>query len=93
MGVGGGFPRSPSPSDPDKDIHLENVVVGAPQCTGALRVAQYDLVRQYDIYRAGFLRTLGTKARGPVNVLSAIVRGSEMRRNTFHNNLPQSEKL
>ena len=40
MGVGGGFPRSPSPSDPGKDIRLGDVVVGPAKRTEAIRVVQ-----------------------------------------------------
>ena len=47
VGIGGGVPRHPTPTDPEKDIRLGDVVVGWLDETGAPAVVQWDFHRYY----------------------------------------------
>lgn len=59
VGIGGGVPRTPSLEDPDKDIHLGDVVVGWTENPGDPAVVQWDYVRYYggtDVTSFGILQ-------------------------------------
>lgn len=48
VGVGGGMPRHPNDWE-DKPIHLGDVVVGSPEATGAVAVAEHDRGRMLPV--------------------------------------------
>ena len=69
VGIGGGVPRSPPPNDPEKDIHLGDVVIGWAESTGVPGVVQWDLVR----YREnGNIEPLGILDKPDRRLLSAL---------------------
>ena len=57
--IGGDVPRTPSLEDPDKDIHLEEVVFGWTENPGHPAVVQWDYVRYHggtDVTSLGILQ-------------------------------------
>ncbi|CZR51490.1 uncharacterized protein PAC_01366 [Phialocephala subalpina] len=71
VGIGGGVPQSVVLQDPERDIHLGDVVVGWPDLTGAPAVVQYDLIeRQGDDVE--MQRLLSTSEKPDRKLLSAL---------------------
>ena len=47
MGIGGGLPHNPPSADPEKDIHLGDVVIGVAEKPGVTGFVQYDFERDH----------------------------------------------
>ena len=69
VGIGGGIPRKPTPGDPNKDVHLGDVVVGWAEKTGNPGVVQWDYIRYYDEDK---MEPLGYLDKPDCRLLSAL---------------------
>jgi nucleoside phosphorylase len=69
VGIAGGVPRDPPLEDPNKDIHLGDVVVGWADVTGDPAIVQWDFMREEN---DGECRLLGRLANPHVRLLNAL---------------------
>lgn len=88
VGVGGGIPRNPSPTNPLEDIHLGDVVIGWPELTGAPAVVQHDFIRLHGDGRDPELLSYFNKPDlRLLNSLGSILSDRDMGKETFHRHL------
>ena len=73
VGIGGGVPKRPRPSDPAQDIFLGDVVVGCPENSRAPAVVQYDLSRDLGNGRSEQIGALEKPHRKLRNVLTKVM--------------------
>lgn len=87
VGIGGGIPRNPPREDPNKDIHLGDVVVGWAERAGIPAVVQYDHGRYHDEGSIELLTMLDKPNRRLLNALTPVISDREMRQTKYHYHL------
>ena len=70
VGIGGGIPHDPPPVDPEKDIHLGDVVIGVAEKPGVTGVVQYDFERDHGSGNRELLGSLDKPHRRLLTALS-----------------------
>ncbi|KAH8665292.1 nucleoside phosphorylase domain-containing protein [Tricladium varicosporioides] len=73
VGIGGGVPRNPPLPEPQKDIHLGDVVVGWPETKGVPAVVQYDLRKALEDGTGEQLGILDKPERRLLNALGTLL--------------------
>ena len=87
VGIGGGIPRKPTPTNPVKDIHLGDVIVGWPDKTGAPVVIPYNFERRQDEGKTELLGSLDKPDRQTINALNIMLSDRETDEADFSHNL------
>lgn len=90
VGIGGGIPRNPPPSDPDKDIHLGDVVVGWSKRAGVPAIVQYDY-RRAEVGKEELLGSLDKPDRKLLNALGTLVANHSGGETKFAEHLKRSK--
>lgn len=72
VGVGGGIPHDPPSADPEKNVHLGDVVVGVAETPGVPGVVQYDFERDHGWGNKELLGLLDKPDRRLLNALSKL---------------------
>ncbi|MCJ1271298.1 hypothetical protein MMC22_011198 [Lobaria immixta] len=93
VGIGSGVPRVPSPDNPEKDIHLGDVVIGWAEKPGVPGVVQWDLVRYLEDRNIEPLSTLDKPDRRILSALGLLLRNRILRRTRFPEHLKRLQKL
>ena len=70
VGIGGGIPHDPPSADPEKDIHLGDVVIGVAEKPGVTGVVQYDFERDHGSGDRDLLGSLDKPHRRLLTALS-----------------------
>ncbi|KAF3905114.1 Nephrocystin-3 [Orbilia brochopaga] len=92
VGIGGGIPRNPPPSNPLHDIHLGDVVIGWNERPGAPSVVQYDF-RRAEVGQDELLGTLDKPDRRLLNALTTLVAKYHEGETKFSEHLKRSKFL
>ena len=93
VGVGGGVPRIPPPDNPDKDVHLGDVVIGCAEEAGVPGVVQWDLVRYLENGDTEPLGILDKPDRRLLSALGLLLRNRVLGRTKFSEHLKRLQKL
>ncbi len=93
VGIGGGVPRNSVPQDPNKDVHLGDVVVGWAEETGAPSVVPWDFVRYYGEEKIESLGSLDKPDRRLLSALSVMLSDRELGEYAFHEHLTRLATL
>ena len=93
VGIGGGVPRIPPPDDPEKDIHLGDVVIGWAEQAGVPGVVQWDLVRYREDGNTDPLGILDKPGRRLLNALGLLLRNHILGRTRFPEHLRRLQKV
>lgn len=87
VGIGGGIPRIPRPTDPRMDVHLGDVVVGWAEQTNVPSIVQYDRV---EYLPNGQYRSIGSvekPSRQLVQALGHILSDQELGETVYDEHL------
>ena len=93
VGIGSGVPRIPPPEDPEKDIHLGDVVIGWAEQAGVPGVVQWDLVRYWKDGNTEPLGILDRPDRRLLNALGILLRNRILGRTRFPEHLRRLQDL
>ena len=93
VGIGGGIPCNPPRRDPNKDIHLGDIVVGWAERPGVPGVVQYDHVRQCVDGKVELLSMFDKPNRRLLNALALIISDREMGQTNYHEHLQRLARL
>jgi nucleoside phosphorylase len=95
VGVGGGVPQFSPDQNPEKDIHLGDVVVGWPDVTGAPAVVQFDLIERQgeQVDKQRLLSTLDKPDRRLLTALGHLVANHTGRWRHFSKHLQKLSDL
>ena len=93
VGIGGGVPRIPPLEDPEKDIHLGDVVIGWAEQTGVPGVVQWDLVRYLEAGNTEPLGILDKPDRRLLNALGLLLARHRLGKTKFPEHLTRLQNL
>ena len=93
VGIGSGVPRIPPHDNPDKDIHLGDVVLGWAEQAGAPGVVQWDLVRYVENGNTEPLGTLDKPDRLLLNALGKLLANQISGKTNFPAHLKRLQRL
>ena len=93
VGTGGGVPRIPHPDNPEKDIHLGDVVIGWAERAGVPGVVQWDLVRYLEDENTEPLGILDKPDRRLLSALGLLLRNRMLGRTKFPEHLKRLQKV
>ena len=93
VGIGGGVPRIPPPDNPEKDIHLGDVVIGWAEHRGVPGVVQWNLVRYLEDGNIEPLGMLDKLDRRLLCALDLLLRNRKLGRTRFPEHLRRLQKV
>ena len=93
VGIGGGIPHDPPSMDPEKDIHLGDVVVGVAEQSGVHGVVQYDFERDHGAGNRELLGSLDKPDRRLLTALGLLFSLYLSGRSNFHLHLERLKGL
>ena len=93
VGIGGGIPHDPPSLDPEKDIHLGDVVIGVAEKPGMTGVVQYDFERDHGSGNKELLGSLDKPDRLLLGALGKVFTNDVLRKSSFNVHLERVKDL